>query len=138
LRYVQTLRVALNHAQELTEAHELLADHFQAKHAQAESRRDPEAAARAAHMLQVHDRGKHQAWLDGRGALSLTTEPTGAEVLLYRYESQDRRLDPIFVRSLGASPIQRVPLEQGSWLCILRAPGHHDVRYPVHIDRMQH
>ncbi|MBK9035751.1 MAG: SUMF1/EgtB/PvdO family nonheme iron enzyme [Myxococcales bacterium] len=121
---------------ELPEAHAMLARHYRALHAAAEQRRDPSARAIEVE-LRNHDRGEHAAYLAGRGALTLHTEPP-AEVELRRYELRGRRLVDEHVRHLGTAPIRALELERGSYLLILRAPGHHEVRYPVAIGRQEH
>ncbi len=135
--HLQTLRSALNHWPELPEAHDRLADHYRALHEEAEVRRDTDAALEAEALLRVHDRGRHAAWLKGDGALTLVTDPPGAEVLLYRYEPQDQRLVPVLQRSMGRTPLYDVPLPMGSWLCEIRLEGHETVRYPVYLRRQE-
>ena len=41
-------------------------------------------------------------------------------------------------RVLGKTPLDRLPLEQGSYLLTLRSPGKRDTRYPVFIPRGRH
>ena len=65
----------------------------------------------------------------------MTSDPPGAEVLLYRYEPVDGVLTPREKRHLGATPLGPVPLPMGSYLCLLRKEGYRDTRYPVHITR---
>jgi serine/threonine-protein kinase len=76
--------------------------------------------------------------LKGDGALTLVTDPPGAEVLLHKYELQHRRLVPVFQRSLGRTPLTSVSLPRGSYLCVLKREGFHDVNYPVLIGRQEH
>ena len=121
---------------ELPEAHAMLARHYRELHAAAEARRDPTAAALEL-RLRTHDRGAHAAYLAGRGALTLHTEPP-AEVELRRYELRGRRLVDVHVGHLGTAPIDAVELDRGSYLLVLRAPGCHEVRYPVAIGRQEH
>ncbi len=132
---LSALRGALSEQPELAEAHARLADHYRARHAAAEAARDAAAAAEAEALLRAHDRGQHAAWLRGTGALTLRTDPPGAEVRLYRYALRDRRLVPELVGELGPTPLVEVPLDMGSWLLELRAPGRERVRYPVAIGR---
>ncbi len=131
----------------LPEAHAALAERHRGALAAAEAARDPDAEARAAFLLGVHAealpeshgvRQRCAAYLKGDGALTLVTDPPGAEVLLHRYETQNRRLVPVFERSLGPAPLTTVSLPKGSYLCVLRAEGRPDVRYPVHIERGAH
>ena len=137
IEYLQTLRSALNHLPELPEAHQRLADHYQALHAAAETRRDQGAALEAEALLRAHDRGRHAAYLRGDGALTLVTDPPGADVLLYRYVLRDLQLVPVFERHLGRTPLRDVPLAMGSYLCLIRAEGRAEVRYPVALGRQE-
>jgi len=134
-RMVRALREVLIEQPDLDEAHTRLADHYQARHAAAEARRDGAAAAEAEANLRVHDRGRHAAWLRGTGSLTLRTDPPGAEARLYRYALRDRRLVPEAAGTLGTTPLLDVPLEMGSWLVELHHPGRLTVRYPVAIGR---
>ena len=136
--WLQTLRSALEEVPELPEAHEILADHYHEQVVAAEARRDAGAAAAFEALLRAHDRGRHRAFLSGEGALSLLTEPAGARVQLYRYVERRRALTPELVSDLGATPLEKVRLEQGSYLLRVSAPGHHEMRYPVCIGRGEH
>jgi len=69
------------------------------------------------------------------GSLTLTTEPTGAEVTLFRYEEVDGVLTPCEETGLGVTPLDPVPLPMGSYLCLVRKDGYRETRYPVHITR---
>lgn len=118
------------------EAHALLANHYRAQHEEAEARHDP-AARKLEVLVRAHDRGEHAAYLAGSGALTLHTEPP-AEIELRRYVLRGRRLVDEHVRHLGRAPLRAVELPHGSYLLVLRAPGCHDVRYPVAIGRQAH
>lgn len=139
LRYVQSLSAALNQDPGLLEAHDRLADHYRAEHMAAEQARDARSAARYEALLRTHDlSGRSAAYLQGDGALTLWTDPPGAEVELYRYVLRNRRLVPEPVRVLGRTPLARVSLPMGSYLLVLRAEGRAPVRYPVRIHRQTH
>ena len=131
----------------LPEAHATLAERYRAAHAASEQARQTAAADRAAQQLQSHAaalpkghpvRQSSILYMKGDGALTLVTDPPGAEVLLHRYELQHRRLVPVPQRSLGRTPLTRKSLPMGSYLCVLRLPGRSDVHYPVHIERGGH
>jgi len=138
VRFLQSLRGALTQVPDLDEAHALLADYYQTRHAVAEVAGDDSAAARAEALLRAHDQGQHAAWLEGRGTLSLRTEPTGALVTLHRFVLEDRRLvdEPLMV--LGSTPVEARPLDHGSYVVVLRKDGFADTRYPVCIGRQEH
>ncbi len=132
---LQAAHAALILDPELPEAHALLADHYCAELLAAEHARRHDDAARAEALLRTHDRGQHAALLRGDGALSLATAPAGAEVLLCRYTSRDRRLVAEPVRQLGRTPLREVALPRGSYLLVVSAPGRAEVRLPVLIER---
>jgi eukaryotic-like serine/threonine-protein kinase len=143
----QVLYGALTHAPDLPEAHELFVERLLAQHAVAEQGRDAAATRHTEALLVRHLRAlpadhpvrmQAWAWLQGDGALTLYSDPPGAEVLLLRYVEVDRRLVARPVRPLGHTPLESVPLPMGRYMCELRAPGHAVVRYPVFIGRQEH
>jgi serine/threonine-protein kinase len=135
---LQVLNAIFTHAPGLPEAHLRLADHFRLEHERAEARGDAAAAAEAELHLRAHDQGAHAAYLRGEGTLSLVTDPPGAQVRLYRYELRLRRLQPVFQRELGPTPLSEVSLPKGSYLLHIEAEGHATVLHPVSIRRLQH
>ncbi|MCC6739074.1 MAG: SUMF1/EgtB/PvdO family nonheme iron enzyme [Planctomycetia bacterium] len=62
-------------------------------------------------------------------------EVTGVEVWAAPCEERGRRLVAGTERLLGVTPLAGVELPQGSWRCVLRAPGRDPVVVPVRIDR---
>ncbi len=144
----QLLHGALTHAPELPEAHAALVDDYTKRHQESETRREPGETAKAELLLRLHAqalpeshvaRGRCATYLKGTGALTLVTEPPGAEVELCSYKLQNRRLVPEAMRSLGRTPLQRVDLPMGSYLCKLRHPADGTVvNYPVHVGRSEH
>ncbi|MCB9677986.1 MAG: SUMF1/EgtB/PvdO family nonheme iron enzyme [Alphaproteobacteria bacterium] len=143
----ETLKSAFAFAPDLTEAHARLAQRYWARHAEAERVRDRRGAAEARTLLETHAaalpplhplRREVDTWLGGEGALTLHTDPPGAEVLLYRYVEQNRRLVEVFERSLGVTPLDAVTLPMGSYVCVLRHPACDEVRYPVEVVRQGH
>ena len=143
-RALQLVRGSLQLAPELVEAHRRLLDHHLSAHRVAEATRDRRAAGRHEMLVREHASRlpRHHAasqaaatYLEGSGTLTLLTDPPGAEVLLFRYETKHRRQVPTFVRALGHTPLVDVRLPHGSYVCLVRKPGHHPVRYPVHVRR---
>jgi serine/threonine-protein kinase len=135
--FTERVQAALSHA-DLPDAHAMLAQHYAREHARAEERGDSTEAARLEIQLRGHDRGQHAAYLRGDGALSLVTDPPGADAELFRYVLKDRRLQLEPVASLGKTPISARPLPIGSYLVVIRKEGRHEVRYPVQIRRLEH
>lgn len=137
-RAVQLLRAALTYAPDLELAHDLLADRFHRLHVQAEQQRDPLLAARHEILLREHGSARYGEYLRGDGTLTLVTDPPGATAELHAYVREGRRLRPSFLRDLGPTPLERLPLAMGSYLVVVRAPGRAPVRYPVFIERLHH
>jgi len=138
VRFLQALHSTLNLAPDLQEAHSLLADHYYARLQQAESQDQPREAARYEALLRAHDDGRYRTWLTGMAALTLFTEPPGADVFLYRYQSVDRRLEPVFVSHLGVTPLRALPIERGSYRLVLSLSGRLPVYYPICVGRGEH
>jgi formylglycine-generating enzyme required for sulfatase activity len=141
----QLLVASLTHAPDLPEAHAALTERYRAEHAAAEALRESAAVAEARmreHLAQLpaeHPvRRSGFAYLRGDGALTLWTDPEGAEVELYRYEERNRRLVAVPERSLGRTPVRAVSLPRGSYLCVVRHPERAPVRYPVFLGRGEH
>jgi len=137
-QWLEAVHGSLSVDPELPEAHVLLADHYRERLIDAELGHRDEDAARAEELLRIHDRGQHAAFLRGDGRLTLVTEPPAAEVIVERFVLQDRRLVPVHERVLGPTPLVEVPLQRGSYLLRIRAPGRAEVRYPVLIERDGH
>jgi eukaryotic-like serine/threonine-protein kinase len=137
-RWLEAVHGSLSVDPDLPEAHALLADHYRQELLDAELSHRDEDAARAEELLRIHDRGAHAAFLRGDGRLTLITDPRGAEVSVERFVLQDRRLIPVPERVLGPTPLVEVPLQRGSYLLRIRAPGRVQVSYPVLIERAGH
>ncbi|MFO0588998.1 MAG: SUMF1/EgtB/PvdO family nonheme iron enzyme [Polyangiaceae bacterium] len=133
--YRETLREALREAPDLAEAEEALTDVYVADLVAAEEARDWDRAARAELLLKGQSRGRRAAILRGDGALSLVTDPEGAEVTLYRYVEHRRTLRAEIVGPLGKTPLLTVTLPKGSYLLVVRAEGRREMRYPVFVGR---
>jgi formylglycine-generating enzyme required for sulfatase activity len=136
--WLEALEGALTIDPDLPEAHAALADHSKERLLEAERTHRRADAARFEASLRAHDRGRYAALLRGEGALTLVTDPPGAEVLLERYEIEGRRLVARPAGVLGRTPLTRVPLSQGSYRLRIRAPGRRETLYPVHVERGGH
>ncbi|MCB9763549.1 MAG: SUMF1/EgtB/PvdO family nonheme iron enzyme [Alphaproteobacteria bacterium] len=135
LRYLETLRAALNHFPGLPEAIERLADYYRDRHATAEAAGDTHEARRFEALLEGCDLTRHRDYLEGTGSFTLHTDPAGATVTLYALEEQDRRLVLGQAKARGKTPLHAVPLSMGRYIAELAAPGHATVSYPVYITR---
>ncbi|HCH63554.1 MAG TPA: protein kinase, partial [Deltaproteobacteria bacterium] len=136
--YVELLTSALQQKPGLPEARMRLAAFYRDAHARAEQVGDRREAARLEASLYAFDDGTHSEWLRGDGSLTVVTEPAGARVQLYRYESHDRRRVPVPVPLPEEGPIIERSLAMGSYLLVLEAPDHQSVRYPVWLSRCHH
>lgn len=112
-----------------------MADLWATRLAETEAAGDPDGVAQALTMLARYDDGRFSDLIAGNGRLGLTSEPPGAEVTLHRYEERHGILREGQGRVIGRTPIASSVLAMGSYLCVLRKPGHGVVRYPVHITR---
>ncbi len=136
--WLEGMHGALSIEPELPEAHAALAEHYKDRLLEAERASRAEDAIRFEARLRAHDRGPYTALLRGEGALTLVTDPPGASVALYRYVEEKRRLVPRFVEEIGPTPILKKRIQKGSYLCVIRAEGRAEVRYPVLIERGGH
>ena len=132
------LTQALSHDPDLTSARQLLAAWHRQELERAESVGDGAASAAAEARLRLHERGEHAAFLVGDGAITLVTDPPGAEARLHRYVVRDRRWVPELERTLGRTPLVEVPVARGAWLVTLHAPGRAVVRVPIWLRRLEH
>lgn len=133
--WLQRVGAALAQAPDLDTAHQALADHYATRLVEAEAARRPEEVARLEVHLARHDRGPHAALLRGTAAVTLVTDPPGANVRAFRFVEQTRRLTPVFERDLGTTPLHDVELRRGSWLLELDHPARPAVRYPILLAR---
>ena len=135
---LQRLHAALMLSPDLLEAHELLADHHRTQVERAEARGDGQGAALHTQLVRSHARSeRHQAWLLGRGLLSLPIETPGSRVAIYANPERDRRKALEFKGYLSG-PIHEHALRAGTWLLHISAPGHAEIRYPVRVERGGH
>ena len=130
---------ALSRDPECADARALLADvHLLRLQAAEREGRRAEVRRQERRVREFDDVGRHATYLEGTGAVSLRTDPPGAEV----YAAQLDRDGLIWTAGpptlLGRTPIVRAPLTRGSWVLTIRHPGKRDTVYPVHIPRGHH
>lgn len=139
------LRMALAQDADLASAHLALAELYRERHEAAEAsgdRPDPRLEIEMRlHAEALPDtmsqRGRILTYLRGLGALSIAVEPPDATIELHRYVRVARRLQLRHHADLQG-PLDRYPLAMGRWALKIRAPGHHEVIYPVMITRQEH
>ncbi len=137
------LQGALGQDPDNVEARERLAERWRRAFELAEAARDGAALRRAEALWRVQvaalpagsaQRARHEVLLRGTGALPVHTVPDGVPVSIARYVPSGRRLGPGPRRALGRTPLAELPLEAGSYLLFLEAPGG-PVRLPVVLER---
>ncbi len=129
---------ALGYDAECAEAHRGLADLYWGRARQAEAERRPPVQIYYEALVTDHDQGRYAALLRADASLSLSTNPPGANVTVYRYVEHDRVLTASDERYLGRTPIEGVRLDPGSYLVVIKAAGYRDVRYPLLLARGGH
>ena len=130
---------AMSKDPENAEARGLLAAVHFARFEEAEVARDDDDLLYQERRLRLFDDGRYAALLKGTGALTLRTDPPGAEVVCERYDTTQDLVWPLVERRvLGTTPLEQFPLEQGSYMLTLRSRGKRDTRYPVYIPRGRH
>jgi len=137
-RYEQGLRGALDHDPDLPEALARVADLYKAQLERAEAAGARLEIARLRTLLADHEGGRHRAWLDQGGRLTLRTDPPGARAWLERYVESGRRLVPEPIRELGTTPLTDVPIDRGSLRIRIEHPDTEPVVYPVLVGRGTH
>ncbi len=115
-----------------------LARAYWSRFEEAERDDDPAGIAFFSDRVREYDTGPFAALLEGTGALSLETTPAGARILASRY----RRVGLVWAteppRDLGVTPLEKQPIEMGSYLLTLRADGRRDTLLPVLVGRAAH
>ncbi len=76
--------------------------------------------------------------VSGQATLTLVTDRAGVQVDCAPIESVERRWLPGEWRSLGCTPLRRLPMKRGRALLRLTAPGCAPVSYPIHVTRAAH
>ncbi|MCI0341001.1 MAG: formylglycine-generating enzyme family protein, partial [Planctomycetales bacterium] len=114
-----------------------LADLARERLREAEEAGDAAAAARFLEDLRAYGTPRYARDIEGTGALTLDTDPSGAEVLFHPLRDEAGRLLPGEPRRLGTTPLRNAPMPMGPALLVLRKPGFPDVPYPVLIERCE-
>jgi len=126
---------ALGYDTESEPAHRGLADLYWSRAQAAERERRPATQIYYEALVMEHDTGHYASLIRADGRLSLSSNPSGAQVFAQRYSERDRVLVLGEERFLGRTPFSDVRLDPGGYLVTLKAPGFRDVRYPVFVAR---
>jgi len=105
-----------------------------------EAERDGDVVAQRRHtrITLRHDDGTWAPRVEGKGALTLRTDPPGATVLCQQVKQRGLIWSLDEERFLGTTPLERQPLGRGSYVLTLRLPGKRDTTYPVCLGRGEH
>jgi serine/threonine-protein kinase len=134
-RTIATLTAALGFDPEHGGARQALADYYMERFRQAEAAGDVAARAHFAELTLAYHDGRHARELDGRGSLTVTSEPAGAEVVVQRLEERQGVLAPADVLAPGTTPLGPLELAMGSYLVLLRHDGWREACYPLLVGR---
>ena len=126
---------ALGYDADFPAAHKGLADLYWSRAREADEQGRVASQVYYEALVLEHDDGEYAGLLRAEGALSVESEPSGAQTFVQRYEEHDRVLVPGPERNLGRTPFARVGLEPGRYLVTVRAPGFRQARYPVLLGR---
>ena len=133
---IQKYDQALDHDPSNKEARRGLADLHWSRFLEAEQQHDELAQIYHRDLVKFYDDGHYERLLEGKGSLTIDTNPSGANVKIYRYEEQDCQLVPVLIDEPGCTPL-RVDMSMGSHLIILEKEGFRDVRYPLYLNRCE-
>lgn len=140
----QKLQGALTHKVDLLEAHVGLAKLYWKQHQKAEESNNKKDATMLLEKLKHHvlalreDHPKRkllERYIEGNGVLSLQTSPPGARIHLERFVTHHRRLVARYVRDIGATPLEKYPIEIGSYRLRIQKEGYETALVPVQISR---
>ncbi len=137
-RFSDTVRMfgqALVHVQELPSARLGLARLYWERFEEAENASRLADAAYLEGLVRQYNDGPFDRMLEGKGELTLTTEPSGASVELFRYVQQNRRLVEWLHAELE-SPVVDAELSHGSYVAVISAPGYRTQRLPIAMGRV--
>ena len=129
---------ALSHDATYAPARAALARAYWDRLEEAEARRDEADVAYLTDRVSAYDDGAYAARLRGTGALTLRTDPPGAVVVCSHVVQRGLVWQATQTRVLGTTPLEKIPLEMGSYVLTIRAPQKRDTVYPVHVTRGRH
>ena len=143
----QKLQAALTHKADLEEAHLELATRYLQEHQKAEYSRNMDIVKQTEIKLREHvdalptenqEKTRLLSYLKGTGAITLTCDLEGVEILLEAFVPHHKRLIPRPIASLSQRDLREYPLEMGSYRIRLRKNGCPEVFYPISIGRSEH
>ena len=130
---------AISEAPENVLAHEGLRDLYWYRFLESERLDDRPAMALFRGLAAQHDPNfALRLALLGEGGLTLTSDPPGATVTLFRYATVDRRAVPVEPRDCGTTPLSIEPLPMGSYLVVLESDRDETLHLSLSIGRQEH
>jgi len=126
---------ALSHDPEHDEARRLLANAYRLRLDESEAAGDRAEARFYERRVRHYDDGTHASVLDGDGAVTVRSDPPGAEVVVQRIDTARLIHEAGRPTTVGTTPLVDHVLPMGSYLITLRAPGREDALLPVHVTR---
>jgi serine/threonine-protein kinase len=139
-RFGEVVRIfsqALVHRPEMPEARSALADLYWQRFREYESTGRIAQAVYFEGLVRQYNDGQYDELLEGDADLRISTEPTGASVVVYRFQQVERRLVEWRVAELGSTPVEHVALGHGSYVLEVSRPGYQSVNVPIVLERAE-
>ncbi|MBU0552111.1 SUMF1/EgtB/PvdO family nonheme iron enzyme [Myxococcota bacterium] len=86
-------------------------------------------------LVEANNRGLFDDLLKGEARLIVRSEPMHAQVRAARYLEMEHRLMTLMDEDLGHTPLNNIPINDGSWQLMIRAEGFRDVIMPIAVSR---
>ena len=86
-------------------------------------------------LVEAYNRGLFDDLLRGEGRIIIRSHPSAAAVTAGPFMEVDLQLTTLMEDDLGVTPLNNIPLSQGSWLIRLALQGYRDVVYPARVER---
>jgi serine/threonine-protein kinase len=128
---VSTYEQALDEVRDHKDARRGLARLYSSELERAERRRDERDRVYFEGLVRQYEDGSASRAGGGGGLLTVECSVGEAAVWLARLEEQNRRIEPVGGKSVGATPLREIPLGLGSYLVTMAVPGAPPVRFPV-------
>ena len=128
---------ALSHDPDNAPARALMAEVFWERLLESEAKGEALTARQHAARVRAYGGHRDRVLLRGTGSLTLRTSPEGARVTCQRVVQEGLIWGLGEPEFLGETPIERSPLEMGSYLLTIEWEGGR-LRYPVYITRDRH
>lgn len=133
-RALRLLHLALREDPEHHASRRALCDLYWRRHNWAEQIRDVSRLTFYRAQLRMYDdERRYIPRFDGTASVEVFSEPTGAEVFLYRLEPREFRIESRSFRYLGQTPLRLNEVDLGSWLILIKKPGCSTSKYHLNV-----